>query len=356
MVKFHSLKVAEVQKETDDSVAVTFEVPDHLKAEYDFLPGQHLTLRTSLGGEECRRSYSICAGTDEGILRVAIKRIPEGVFSGFANDDLKPGAMIDVMTPMGHFCPVIDPAQAKTYVAFAAGSGITPILSIVKTVLAREPQSRFLLFYGNRTVSSVMFREEIEDLKNLFMTRFSVFHVLSRENQDVDILNGRIDGERARRLLQAFAPAEMVEEAFICGPQSMIEGVAETLSQMGLPRERIHFELFHTEATAPVRREAAVESARDAARVAIRVNGVATEFDLPFNADTILDAAQAHGADVPFSCKGGVCCTCRAKVVEGKVDMALNYALDEDEVAAGFVLTCQSRPLTDRVVLDYDEA
>lgn len=357
MTRFHPLTVKDVRKETDDSVAVTFAVPDALKDNYRFIQGQHLTLKARVGDDECRRSYSICSGVDDGLLRVAIKRLPGGLFSNFANDDLKPGTVLDVMTPMGQFFTALDPDAAKTYVAFVAGSGITPVLSIIKTVLAREPKSRFLLFYGNRTLSSIMFREELEDLKNTYLTRFSIHHILSREQRDADLLNGRIDGARARALLTAFAPAEAVDDVFLCGPQSMIEDVSRTLEDMGLRRDHIHFELFHTE-TSP--REAfkpvKVDSARDAARITIVLNGVRREFDLKFNSDSILDAAQAHGADVPFSCKGGVCCTCRAKVVEGKVDMALNYALEPHEVEQGFVLTCQSRPLTDRVVVDYDEA
>lgn len=355
MVKFHSLTIADVEKQTDDSVAVTFAVPDHLRDDYRFTQGQHLTLRTMINGQDVRRSYSICAGVDDNQLRVAIKKIPDGVFSSFANSALKKGTAIEVMTPMGHFFTPLDPNNEKTYVAFAAGSGITPMLSIIKTTLAREPKSSFHLFFGNRSVGSIMFREELEDLKNRYMTRFSVTNILSREAQDVDILSGRIDGAKARALLAALCPVESISDVFLCGPQAMIEDLTATLQDLGIARDHIHFELFHTDsAPRAASRPIAVESKMDAARVTVIVHGVSTEFNLPFNGATVLEGAENNGADVPFSCKGGVCCTCRAKVVEGKVDMAVNYALEPHEVEAGFVLTCQSRPLTDKVVLDYD--
>lgn len=355
MVKFHSLTIAGVEKQTDDSVAVTFAVPDDLRDDYRFIQGQHLTLRSMIDGEDVRRSYSICAGVDDNLLRVAIRQMPDGVFSSYANTRLQPGARIDVMTPMGKFFTPLDPAHEKTYVAFAAGSGITPLLSIIKTTLAREPHSRFHLFFGNRTVASIMFREELEDLKNLYMTRFSVTNILSREAQDVDLLSGRIDGAKAKALLTALCPTGEISEAFLCGPQGMIEDVSRALEELGLSRDHIHFELFHTGDAAPAAaRPQAVESVMEAARVTVIVQGVSTEFNLPFGGATVLEGAEDHGADVPFSCKSGVCCTCRARVIEGKVEMAVNYALEPHEVEAGFVLTCQSRPLTDRVVVDYD--
>ncbi len=356
MAKFHSLTVSDVHKETDDSVAVTFAVPDSLKDDYQFTQGQHLTLKTIINGEECRRSYSICAGADEGVLRVAIKAIPEGVFSGYANNNLAVGTAIDVMTPMGHFFTELNPDSTKTYVGFAAGSGITPLLSIIKTTLAREPKSRFHLFYGNKSVSSIMFREELEDIKNRYMTRFSVTHILSREYQETELFFGRIDGEKAKKLLSALCPLDTVDDVFLCGPQNMIEDVVKTFEADGFSKDHLHYELFYTDAAPAVQRIVKVESVKNASRVSIILNGVQTEFDLPFNTDTILDAAQKQGADVPFACKSGVCCTCRAKVKEGKVDMAVNYALEPHEVDEGFVLTCQTRPLTDRVVIDYDQA
>ncbi|MDA5194467.1 1,2-phenylacetyl-CoA epoxidase subunit PaaE [Govanella unica] len=355
MVQFHRLTIADLEKQTDDSIAVTFAVPDNLRDDYRFIQGQHLTLRSLIDGKDVRRSYSICSGVDDNQLRVAIKQIPDGIFSSYANSALTVGSELEVMTPMGKFSTPLDPAQAKTYVAFAAGSGITPMLSIIKTTLAREPNSNFHLFFGNRSVASIMFREELEDIKNRHMTRFSVTNILSREAQDIDILMGRIDGKKAKALLAALCPVSQIDDVFLCGPQAMIEDVSKTLIELGMSKDHIHFELFYTDdAPRAAARPIQVESKMDTSRVTVIVHGISTEFNLAFNGGTVLDAAETHGADVPFSCKGGVCCTCRAKVIEGKVDMAVNYALEPHEVEAGFVLTCQSRPLTDKVVLDYD--
>jgi len=360
MVQFHTLKVAEVRRETDDAVAITFDVPDALKDAFRFTQGQHVNVRTRINGEEVRRSYSICAGTDDGVLRIGVKRIDGGLFSSFANDDLKPGAELDVMTPRGHFYTPLDPKAARSYVAFAAGSGITPILSIIKTTLAREPKSDFTLVYGNRTRGSIMFREELEDLKNRYMGRFSVFHVLSREEQDVELLNGRIDADKVRALARGLIPVADVDEFFLCGPETMINAVKDALQDLGVDKEHIHFELFHTDLPAEVlakrHKPKPKETHGDTVRVAVIVNGARTEFAMPVDSDeSLLDAAMDAGADVPFSCKGGVCSTCRCKVIEGKVDMDINYALEDHEVEAGFVLSCQAHPLTDTVVLDFDE-
>ena len=360
MARFHALKIAEVVRETEDAVVVGFEVPVELAVDYAFVQGQHLTLRREIDGEDVRRNYSICSAVDEGRLRIAIKKVEGGRFSGFANESLKPGDTLEVMTPTGSFHTPLDPAQAKTYVAFAAGSGITPIISIIKTTLAREPESRFLLFYGNRSVASIIFREALEDLKDRYLERFSLYHVLSREKQEVELFNGRLDAGKAEALLAAFCPADSIDEAFVCGPGNMIEAVSGTLSALGLPEASIHFELFTTEVgRAPELRPVAhgkVEGGGAAAEVTVILDGVRTRFTLPYDGESLLDAALKEGLDLPFSCKGGVCSTCRARVVDGKVDMTVNYALEEAEVAAGFVLTCQSHPLTGTVVLDYDEA
>lgn len=360
MVQFHTLKIADVRRETDDAVAITFDVPDALKDDYRFTQGQHLNVKALIDGEEVRRSYSICAGTDEGTLRIGVKRIPEGVFSGFANDGLKPGAELDVMTPTGHFYTDLDPAAQKSYAAFVAGSGITPVLSIIKTTLALEPESDFTLVYGNRTTGSIMFREELEDLKNRYMGRLRVFHVLSREEQDAPIFNGRIDADKVRALARSLIPAQNLDEVFLCGPEAMINGAREALIEQGVPKDHIHFELFHTDLPADVlakrHKPKPRETQGDSIKVAVVVNGARTEFDMPADSEeSLLDAAMAAGADVPFSCKGGVCSTCRCRVMEGKVDMDINYALEEHELEAGFVLSCQSHPLTDTVVLDFDE-
>lgn len=360
MVQFHTLKVADVRRETDDAVAITFDVPENLKDSFRFTQGQHLNVKAQINGEEVRRSYSICAGVDDGLIRIGVKRIEGGLFSGFANDALKPGAELDVMAPKGHFFTELDPAAAKSYVAFAASVGITPVLSIVKTTLAREPKSDFTLVFGNRARGSIMFREELEDLKNRFMGRFSVFHVLSREEQDVELLNGRIDADKVKALAKGLIPVADVDEFFLCGPETMINDVRDALTGLGVDKDHIHFELFHTdrpaEELAKEHQSPPRETESDTVRVAVIVNGARTEFDMPADSgDSLLDAAMDAGADVPFSCKGGVCSTCRCKVIEGKVDMDLNYALEDHEVEAGFVLSCQSHPLTGTVVLDYDE-
>ena len=360
MARFHALTVAEVRRETEDAVVVTFEVPAELAEDFSYVQGQHLTLRREIEGEDLRRNYSICAGVDEGCLQVAIKKVEGGRFSGFANGLLRAGDTLEVMTPTGSFHTALDPAQAKTYAAFAAGSGITPVISLIKTTLAREPDSRFFLFYGNREVASIIFKDELEDLKDRYLARFSLFHLLSREKQEVELLNGRIDGAKAEALCAAFCPVESLDEAFICGPATMIEEVGETLKRLGLAQDHIHFELFTTEAgQAPALgavEHGKVEGKGAAAEVTVILDGVRTSFALPYGGESLLDAALDEGLDLPFSCKGGVCSTCRAKLLEGKVDMAVNYALEPDELEAGFVLSCQSRPLTEKVVLDYDEA
>ena len=363
MARFHSLKIAALVRETADAVLVTFEVPPELAEDYAYVQGQHLTLRSEIDGEDVRRNYSICNGVDEQRLRVAIKRVEGGCFSGFANEALEAGNSLEVMTPTGSFHTELDPAQRKTYAAFAAGSGITPVISIIKTTLAREPESRFLLFYGNRSVASILFQEELEDLKDRYLDRFSLVHVLSREAQDVELFNGRIDAAKVEALCAAFCPVGTLDEVFVCGPSTMIEEVCGKLQALGLPETQIHFELFttagHGEAlstAAPSAEAEPAETSDVASEVTVILDGVRTRFPLTRSGDSLLDAALKAGLDLPFSCKGGVCSTCRAKVLEGEVEMTVNYALEEGEVAAGYVLSCQSHPLTDKVVLDYDAA
>lgn len=357
---FHPLTIQDCRRETADTVSLLFDVPPELAERYRFVQGQHLTLKTIINGEEARRSYSICSGVDEGELRVAVKRVEGGLFSNHANDALAPGMVIDVMTPMGRFTTPLDPAAARRYVAFAAGSGITPILSIIKTVLAREPRSQFLLIYGNRTVSSIIFREELEDLKNRHMGRLAIHHLLSREPEEAGLLSGRIGADLVRDLCAGQLDAASLDAAFLCGPQAMVEEVRDALAAAGTPAERIHLELFGTSAdrrpTAPAKAapDGVADSPADGATIAILQDGKRREFTLAYDGDTILDAAHRHGADLPYSCKSGVCCTCRAKIREGKVSMAENYSLEPWEVEAGYVLTCQSRPLTERVVIDFD--
>ncbi len=355
MPKFHQLRVAEIRRETDDCVSVALEVPAALAADYRFLPGQYLTLKQQIDGEEVRRTYSICSAPTDEELRVAIKRVPGGRFSTFANEKLRAGDALEVMTPLGNFTTPLQPEHAKHYVAFAAGSGITPVLSLMKSVLAVEPRSRFTLFYGNRRTDSIIFREQIEALKNVYLQRLSVYHVLSREHTGSEWFSGRIDQEKCRFYFDRLVEPSEVDEFFLCGPAPMIETVQTLLAERGVDKKRVHRELFTTGATA-VKREKKVRPAGDRVEANIRIRLDGNELTFPLSSDgaTILDAALAGGADLPFACKGGVCSTCRAKLLEGEVEMDVNYALEDEEVAAGYILTCQSHPVSDQVVVDFD--
>jgi ring-1,2-phenylacetyl-CoA epoxidase subunit PaaE len=355
MPKFHPLKIREVRPETEDSVSIAFEVPENLQPDYRFLPGQYLTLKAEINGEEVRRSYSICSTPAEG-LRVAVKKVPEGRFSTYANDRLQAGDELEVMTPMGRFTADPDQAQAKQYVAFAAGSGITPIMSIMKTVLEQEPQSTFTLFYGNRMVDSIIFREEIEGLKNQNMGRLRIYHVLSREKLGSPLLSGRITADKCATICDKLIDPAEVDDYFLCGPLPMIEGIRKTLSAHGVDTKKVHFELFNTgsgQVAAP-KSKPAPSGPKIEAMVAITLDGTTVEFPLASDAESLLDGALKAGADLPYACKGGVCSTCRAKLTAGEVEMDVNYALEPDELAAGYILTCQSHPKTDRVAVDYD--
>lgn len=352
--RFHRLRIADVRRETPESVSLAFDVPPQLAAEYRFEPGQHLNLRARLDGEELRRSYSICSGLDDGELRIAIKKVPGGRFSVWAVDTLRAGDALDVMTPEGRFHTPLDAAHAKHYVAFAAGSGITPILSLAKSILAREPRSRFTLVYGNRRQSSVMFHETLEDLKDKYLTRFVLYNVFSREPQDVALFNGRIDGARVRAFLDTLIAAETIDEAFVCGPSTMIDEVEAALVAAGVPAAHVHVERFGTPgASAAVTLPAEADAAE--AHIGLIVDGVRREVEFHREHGSILEAGLAAGLDLPFSCKAGMCCTCRARKLEGEVKMRNNYALEEADLAAGYVLACQSYPLSARVVLSFDE-
>ena len=351
--KFHSLKIAEVRRETADAVSLRFEVPAELADDYRFVQGQHLTLKAEVAGEELRRSYSICAAVDDGELRVAIKKIGGGVFSNWANGSLKAGDSIEVMTPEGRFHTELDPASARHYVAFAAGSGITPVMSLIKTTLKAEPNSRFTLIYGNRRQNSVIFAEALEDLKDRYMTRFTLYHVFSREEQEVPLFNGRLDRARVGAFLDTLVPAETIDAAFICGPGEMIDEVEAGLLAGGVAAERIHLERFGVPDSGPAHHVEAGDAPQ--ARVTIIVDGLRREMDFRAEDPSILEVALAAGLDLPFSCKGGVCCTCRARVLEGKVRMDKNFSLEQPDVDDGFVLTCQAHPLTERVVISFDE-
>lgn len=357
-LKFYPLTVKEVRSETSDCVSVALEIPGELKEIFRFAPGQYLTFRRHVADAEIRRSYSICASPKDNELRVAIKKVEGGKFSGFANAELKPGDVLDVMPPLGKFTPKIKDVSHKEYLAIAAGSGITPIMSIMKTVLEEEPGSSFTLIYGNRTRSSVIFREQIEGLKNQFMERLRIFHILSREYMDVPLFNGRIDAGKIEEFGKSLIQFNKIHEAFICGPEDMILSVRQKLVDMGMPQSAVHIELFtspdqpkqsHEQWIATHNKDEGPQST-----VSVTLDGTTFDMKLGYNGESILDAALRNGADLPYACKGGVCATCRAKVTHGEVEMEVNYGLEPDEVAKGYVLTCQSHPKTDRVVVDFD--
>ena len=352
--RFHRLAVNDVRRESADAVSLTFAIPSELADDYSFVPGQYLTLRTTMDGEEVRRSYSICSGPDDGELRIAVKKVDGGAFSSWAADELKAGDELDVMTPTGRFGIAHAPDQARIYVGFAAGSGITPILSIAKGALAREPHSRFFLFYGNRSTSRVLFREALEDLKDRFMQRLSIFHVISGEEQDIPILHGRLDGGKVRVLLRSLVPASSVDHVFICGPTGMSEDIEATCRDIGIGEDRIHVERFVSGLGGKPRPKAAVApSAPAKAMASLVIDGKRREVPVA-EGESILDAALRAGMDLPFACKGGMCSTCRAKLVEGDARMDVNYSLEPWELKAGFILTCQARPVSEKVVVDYD--
>ena len=353
--RFHRLTINDLRRETSDAVSMTFAIPQELAGDYAFAPGQYLTLRTTMDGEEVRRSYSICSGPDDGELRIAVKKVDGGAFSTWAADELKAGDTLDVMTPTGRFGVTHAPDVARTHVGFAAGSGITPILSIVKGVLAREPNSRFFLFYGNRTAESMLFREALEELKDRFLQRLSVFHVISGEEQDIPILHGRLDGEKVRVLLRAMVPADSIDHVFICGPAAMSEAIETACQSLGIAGERIHVERFVSEFGGKPRPKAVIAPGAPPKAVAsLIVDGKRREVPVA-DGESILDAALRAGMDLPFACKGGMCSTCRAKLVDGEAAMEVNYSLEPWETNAGFILTCQARPISAKVVVDYDQ-
>ena len=355
-IEFHRLKVVDVRRETPEAVSIAFAVPPELAEAYRFHPGQHLTLRKQNGAGEIRRSYSICAGLDDGELRIAVKKVEGGVFSCWANDALKAGDAIDVMTPQGRFGMAPDPSAARNYLAIAAGSGITPVMSLIRTVLAREPNSRFALIYGNRTAQSIIFKDALEDLKDRFLDRFSLHHVLSRERQELAQLSGRIDSEKIEGVLRGIGAPADIDAVFLCGPGGMIEEAKAALLALGVPAEPIHVEYFSVDGTpvAPsVARAAPAATETPVATAHITLHGL--QHDVPMReGETVIDAGLRAGLDMPYSCRGGMCCTCRAKVTAGEVRMDTNYSLEPWELAAGYVLTCQSHPLTEKVSVDYD--
>lgn len=358
MSRFHPLEVTDVRRETRDAVVVTLKPVNHDASAFDFTQGQYLTFRRDFDGVELRRSYSICAGKDEGVLKVGIKRVDGGAFSTWANEQLSKGEIIEAMPPMGNFFTAIEPDAGKNYIGFAGGSGITPVLSIIKTVLAREPKSTFTLVYANRQISSIMFREELEDLKNMYLGRFSVLHVLESEAQEIDLFTGRIDAAKCAALFSTWIDIKAVDTAFICGPEPMMLAIAAALREHGLKDSQIKFELFASGQGGRAKTKAVSAKAADqgeSCEATVTLDGATRTFRMPKQGESLLDAALENSMDAPYACKAGVCSTCRAKVLEGEVEMVTNHALEDYEVRQGYVLTCQCYPLTDKVVVSYDQ-
>ncbi|PVH29534.1 2Fe-2S iron-sulfur cluster-binding protein [Pararhodobacter oceanensis] len=357
MARFLPLDVTHVQHDTRDAVVVTLRPREEDAERFGFIQGQYLTFRREFEGEELRRSYSICAGLDEGSLKVGIKRVDGGAFSTWANEALKPGAVLEAMPPMGNFHAPLDEKAGRNYLGFAGGSGITPVLSILKTVLSREPKSRFTLVYANRQMSSIMFREELEDLKNSYLGRLSVIHVLEAEGQEIDLFTGLVDAEKMKSLFRHWVEPETVDMAFICGPEPMMLTIAGSLKDHGLSDEQIKFELFASGQPGRAKHKAVSKTADsgEACEATVTLDGATRTFRMPKSGESLLDAALASNMDAPYACKAGVCSTCRAKVLEGEVEMLTNHALEDYEVRQGYVLTCQCYPLSDKLVVSYDQ-
>lgn len=357
MLKFHPLKVIEVRPEAEDTVCLSFEVPPALREDYRFTAGQHIGVRLSLAGEELRRTYSLVSAPGDAELRIGVRVHPDGRLSRHLDSEVRAGDTLDVLTPNGSFHTALDPQNRKTYAAFVAGCGITPVLSIAKATLTAEPDSRVLLFYGNRATPRIMFLEELQALKDTHLARLSLHFLFSREPQDIELLNGRLDGDKVRQLADALFEPKAVDEYFLCGPGDLIDNVSAALVGLGVDARRIHSERFAVAerpgaVQRPISTAARVEGGT---AVTIVMDGRRRGFSMPMSSETVLEAAERAGLDLPFSCRGGVCSTCRTKVVKGEVEMAQNYALEPWEVEAGFVLACQSRPTTPELELDYDQ-
>jgi ring-1,2-phenylacetyl-CoA epoxidase subunit PaaE len=356
MADFYRLKISDIYKETKDATVISFDVPKALYKIFSYHQGQHLTLKTLINGAEVRRTYSLCSSPLEKKWQVAIKKISGGLFSTFANTALKKDQIVEVMPPSGNFFVEVLPKASKNYIAFAAGSGITPILSIIKTHLEAEPHSSFKLFYLNKTVKSIMFKEEIEQLKNKYFKRFHSFYFLTQEQRDIAFLNGRFTPDKIKFLTQSFIDIEDTHECFICGPQQMTNMISDELQKLGLPKAKIHYELFFSGSTKEKNKKISeiIERKVEGTQVTIIDGGKEFHFTMTNKHDNILDGALNAGVDVPFACKGGVCGTCKCKVVEGSVNMKVNYALEQDEIDKNLVLSCQSVPTSERVKVDFD--
>lgn len=356
MAEFHKIKVTNVYKDTKACSVLTFDIPEHLHKTFKFKQGQHLTLRKFFNGDDIRRTYSLCTSPLEIQWKVAVKQIPGGIFSTFANTQLKAGDTLEIMAPSGKFFVDVDTKASRNFIAFAAGSGITPILSIIKTHLHAEPNSTFKLFYLNRTVKSIIFKEEIERLKNEFFGRFQVFHFLTKEKRDIPFLNGRFDKEKLNILTKTFIDIDDTAHCFICGPENMIFLIRDELHAAGLAKDKIHYELFFSGGTETSKLHTAeiLEHKAEGTDVTIIDGGKEFHFIMDNEYDNLLDGALAAGADLPYACKGGVCSTCKCKIIEGTVEMKVNYALDDKELASNYILSCQAVPTSKVVKIDYD--
>lgn len=360
MRKFYSLKVKDLHRETPEAVVVEFDVPEELREIFQYTHGQHLTLRKDINGAEVRRTYSICTAPSENRFQIAVKQIEGGKFSSFVNQELQAGDFVEVMPPQGFFFTELKPEHKKRYVLFAVGSGITPIMSIIKTTLLTEPDSELILFYGNSNRNTIIFRETLQDLKNLYMGRLSVHHILTRENTSSELMSGRLSKEKVKQLINTFAPIDTIDEVFICGVHDVIFNVRDVMKELTMDSKFVHFELFtspdgdlgskHTQRT-----QKSADIAADESLVTTVIDGSEMTFPLSYQGESILNTALKNGADLPYACKSGVCSTCKAKLEKGRVDMDANYALQDDELEAGWILTCQSHPVTDEVRVNFDK-
>ncbi len=356
-IHFHPIPVKEIKKETADCISIVLDIPEHLKKDFAYKQGQSLAMRLFIGGEEVRRTYSICSSPIDNEWKVAIKKVEGGLFSVFANEELKKGDVLEVMQPVGKFYTELHPSHQKNYLAFAAGSGITPVLSLIKTTLAAEPRSNFTLVYGNKNRSSIIFFEELEGLKNQYMNRFNLIYILSREKTDAVVNFGRIDTEKLIAL-DKWIDYTTMHEFFLCGPEEMIFTAKTFLEARGVNKKQIHFELFTTagekKKTSAKQQQVQVDTGAKSS-ITVKLDGRTFDVNIPLNSEiAILDAALQQGADLPYACKGGMCCTCKAKLLEGEVMMDVHWGLDEEEIEQGYILTCQSHPKTEKVVVDFD--
>ncbi|MBL4827782.1 MAG: 2Fe-2S iron-sulfur cluster binding domain-containing protein [Spongiibacteraceae bacterium] len=359
MSQFYPLTIHSIKKETEQAVCLTFDLSADQKKIFTFKHGQYLTLKASIEGEECRRSYSICSSVDEA-LRVAIKKVDKGVFSHWANTQLKQGDVIEVAPPDGKFTNTLNPDKKKVYLCIAAGSGITPVLSVVKTLLSQEPLCHLILLYGNQRVGTMMFKDELLALKNRYLSRFQLMTFFTKEDQDIDILNGRITNKKGAQLCQRLLDLTVIDEYFLCGPESMISEVSRGLTAQGIEQSCIHYELFASSAedaqtVVTKHHQRSQQRGGQVSQLTVVLDGHKSHFDLAVDGENILDAALTHGMDVPYSCKGGVCATCKAKVLSGEVEMDLNHVLSKEDLAAGYVLSCQSHPISSQLVIDFDQ-